>query len=373
MSAIQYGEALDRLITYVIIDYPALGPIHVLKADISESFYYIGLRPTDALKLGIVSLSEVEDKESVAIPLTLPVGWKNSPPIFFSETETVTGLVNTDVYCNSLAVTHMLDDREEAIVREEPSTLQSELAGLMIDLYLRQANAKTDAYVNFFIDGFLGLVQETVHRWRLVQRTLFRSLNKVFQTCDSGDSDNYKEVLLLNKLRAGKFTWSTYQFLMAWLKQTVNMTLSLPSHRENRFRYILAEIPTNQKRIGVDKWYLVIEEICSMDVALPGAQGLFSHMQEAIRQVEGKRVVLTRVIHQALTEFQWLAEVLSDSPTIMYELVPLQPMLDGYHNDSGYECGGGVLPVPKAVPWTPQPQPSSVATPLEPTGSHSIV
>ena len=120
-------------------------------------------------------------------------------------------------------------------------------------------------------------------------------------------------------------------------------------------------------------WHQVLWDLCSMTIALTGARGIFRNMQEALIHMEGKRVVLTRVIHQALTEFQWLAEVLSDSPTIMYELVPLQPMLDGYHNDSGYECGGGILPVPKAVPWTPQPQPSSVATPLEPTGSHSIV
>ena len=43
-----------------------------------------------------------------------------------------------------------------------------------------------------------------------------------------------------------------------------------------------------------------------MAIALSGAQGLSNHMQEALLHVEGKRVVLTRGVHQALTEFQWL-------------------------------------------------------------------
>ena len=40
-----------------------------------------------------------------------------------------------------------------------------------------------------------------------------------------------------------------------------------------------------------------------MDIALSGARVLFSHMQEALCHVEVKRVVLTRGVHQALTDF----------------------------------------------------------------------
>ena len=36
--AMQYGRDLDRLIREVIIANPALGPVHVLKVDVSDSF-----------------------------------------------------------------------------------------------------------------------------------------------------------------------------------------------------------------------------------------------------------------------------------------------------------------------------------------------
>ena len=86
------------------------------------------------------------------------------------------------------------------------------------------------------------------------------------------------------------------------------MPVSLPPHRADQFREILVEIPATQKRISVDKWQCCLGELRSMSLALPGSCGLFSHMQEALLHVNGKRVTLTRGVHEALEGFQWLAE-----------------------------------------------------------------
>ena len=110
-----------------------------------------------------------------------------------------------------------------------------------------------------------------------------------------------------------------------------------------------------------------------MSIALPGARGLFIHMQEALRQVEGKIVSLTRGVHQALADFGCLSEDLSKFPTRLYELVPLHSMMDGYHKTYVYMCGGAVLLGPTAVPRTPEPQPNAAATSPEPAGLHPIL
>ena len=110
-----------------------------------------------------------------------------------------------------------------------------------------------------------------------------------------------------------------------------------------------------------------------MAIALPGTRGLFSHMQEALRHVEVKRVVLTRGAHQALAYFRWLLEDLSKLPTRVYEIMTLQTIMGGYHNASGYMCGGSVLPGPTAVPRTPKPQPSAMTTSPEPTRAQPII
>ena len=93
-SAMQYGRALDRLIHKIVYADPALGYVYLLKADVSNGFYHIGLRPEDAPKLGLIFPSGEEEEPMVAIPLTLPMGWKNSPPLFCTATETVADLAN---------------------------------------------------------------------------------------------------------------------------------------------------------------------------------------------------------------------------------------------------------------------------------------
>ena len=110
-----------------------------------------------------------------------------------------------------------------------------------------------------------------------------------------------------------------------------------------------------------------------MALALPGSRGLFSQMQEALFRVKGKRVTLFTGVHEALEDFKWLDEDVSNCPTRMYELVPLRPTADGYHDASGYMCGGVVLLGPTAIPRELPPHPSAVRPSPNPKGSHPIV
>ena len=105
----------------------------------------------------------------------------------------------------------------------------------------------------------------------------------------------------------GDCTCSTFRVLLGWVLDTVNMILSLPLHQENRFKEILAGIPSGQKQIGVEKRHRVVGELGSMDIPLPGDRGIFSHIKEALCYLDGKTVALNRGVHQALTDFRWLA------------------------------------------------------------------
>ena len=69
LSAMQYGWALDRLIREIVYADTALGYVYLLKADVSDGFYRIGLRPEDEPKLGLIFCSGKEEEPMVAIPL----------------------------------------------------------------------------------------------------------------------------------------------------------------------------------------------------------------------------------------------------------------------------------------------------------------
>ena len=110
-----------------------------------------------------------------------------------------------------------------------------------------------------------------------------------------------------------------------------------------------------------------------MSITLPGARGLFSHMQEALHHLKGDMVALTNGINQTLADFFWLAQDLERRPTHLYKLVLLHTTLGGYHDAFRYMCGGAVLPGPITVPRTPEPQPSADNSTPDPTGAHPIV
>ena len=70
----------------MIIAEPALVPVYVLKENISDGVYRIGLIPTDTPKLGVVFPSDGSGEELVAIPITLSMVWKNSTTILSTAT-----------------------------------------------------------------------------------------------------------------------------------------------------------------------------------------------------------------------------------------------------------------------------------------------
>ena len=140
--------------------------------DGSDGFYHIFLRRKDSPMQGLVFPLEGDYGELVSITLTLPIGWKNSQPIFCTGTETVGDLANAYLRYNTPALPHKLDDMTESIVREALPTFQLVLTGLTRDQYLSRANSKSAAYIDVFVDDFLEIAQGPSYRRRRVRKTL---------------------------------------------------------------------------------------------------------------------------------------------------------------------------------------------------------
>jgi hypothetical protein len=64
------------------------------KIDISDGFYRIWLEVDKALALAVVLPQYNDELPLMAIPLTLPMGWVESPPTFCTAMETIADLVN---------------------------------------------------------------------------------------------------------------------------------------------------------------------------------------------------------------------------------------------------------------------------------------
>ena len=151
------------------------------------------------------------------------------------------------------------------------------------------------------------------------------------------------------------------------------MTITLLPHQVARLEAIVSAIPRSKRRIGVDKWHRVLSELRSMALTLPGARGMFGQMKESLCHVIGKMVTQSKGVHEALEDFRWLSEDVSNFPTRIYKQVSLRPTVDSYHNASGYMCGGMVLPGPTVIPHILPPQPSAAQPYHNPIAAHPIV
>ena len=356
IEAMQFGHALDRILREILLADPAKGPINLIKVDLSDGFYRIGLNVNDMPKLGLVFPTKPGEEPLVAIPLVLPMGWKNSPPIFSAATETIADLTNQRLRLGNVHnVPHHLDELADSVEPEppdEPPPPVADVPSLAVprerDPSLRPGTTPL-SYVDIFVDDFIGLAQETKN-CRRVRRILLRAIDDVFRPNDASDSVHRREPVSLKKLRKGDCSWATVKEVLGWIIDTVNMTIHLPSRRVDRLAEILSSIPIHQKRTSVKKWHKVLGELRSMSLALPGARNLFSHMQRALADKLGGRVSLTKDVHQALADFKWLLNDIKARPTRIAELVPLLASAEGHHDASGKGAGGVWFPSPALRP-----------------------
>ena len=95
MEAMQFGHALKRILHKILLANPAHGPVMLNKTDPSNRLYRVDVNPDDAPKLGVVFPTKPGADPMVAVPLLLPMGWKNSQPAFSTATETTTDAANS--------------------------------------------------------------------------------------------------------------------------------------------------------------------------------------------------------------------------------------------------------------------------------------
>ncbi|KAI2501864.1 hypothetical protein MHU86_12629 [Fragilaria crotonensis] len=166
-EAMQFGRALQRVISTIVQADRCFGPVHLSKIDIADGFYRVWLQITDIPKLGVALPLASECHPLVAFPLALPMGWVESPPYFTALTETACDLAN-------------------AALRVAPPV----------------------AAVDVYVDDFL-LMAQTAHQQRKVLRATLQAVDAVFRPLDATDPAHRKEPASVKKMLKGDAHWAT--------------------------------------------------------------------------------------------------------------------------------------------------------------------
>jgi hypothetical protein len=106
----QFGRALLRILQKISRSSPRLGPVFLSKIDISDGLYRIDIRSEDVPKMAIIFPKAAGEEQLIGLPLVLPMGWKQSPPLLTTATETVDDLANNKLRSRQASLPHHLDN-----------------------------------------------------------------------------------------------------------------------------------------------------------------------------------------------------------------------------------------------------------------------
>ena len=164
------------------------------------------------------------------------------------------------------------------------------------------------AYIDIFVDDFLGITQGNKARQEKVKRTLLHSLNNVLRPLLPTDLPTRQDPASLKKMKQGDSMWARQHFLLGWVIDSVRGTIHLPQHRVKLLTTMLHEVE-GQRRVSHKRWRKLLGELRSMMLAIPGAEGMFSHIQAAlVKAGSSNRIKVDRSTRDKLRNCKWLAE-----------------------------------------------------------------
>ena len=369
-GVMQFGRALSRLLYRIHHSNPKFGTSFLAKFDLSDGFYRMATRPSDAPNLAVVMPKYPDEPQLIAIPLVCTMGWVNSPPSFSAMSETIADITNARLREDN-STPHRLEDvagandkLEPTIVTElpiggapalqpssQPISTASHLPTLQPSLSepppghvsLHSPASEPLSYMDVFVDDFIGLCQGSPARRRLVRRVLLHAVDDVLAQPNL-DEPHRQEAVSLKKLLKGDGAWDTRKLILGWIIDTYRRTIELPPHRHARLQEIFDSLK-GRTRISTKKWQKVIGELRFMSLAIPGSGGLFSALQLGLKHSDKHRVRITKHIAAHLADFERLAQSLMDRPTRLGEIVPDTPVILGTVDACKAGMGGAIFSV----------------------------
>jgi len=326
-GAMQFGPALSRLLQHVVYANPDFGPVYLAKLDLADGYYRIPLAPHAAQQLAVVLPPDHDTNNLIGIPLSLPMGWAQSPPYFCAFTETCADMANAFLAYNTVLPTHALEAETQPTPHSPCQPPRSRLPW-----QASPPNAPT-AHVDVYIDDFILAAQRP--RLDDTMRATVHSIETVFHDDPAAPR---RQVISRSKLNKGDGSWSTTKRVLGWDIDTALQTIHLPPHRQARLEELISPLLT-QSRVSRAKWFALLGELRSMVPALHGSKYLFSILQHTLCQ-NTPRLRLSGTVKSALADWLCLARMVAAHPAPLQALVPTAPATLGAADACGTGMGG---------------------------------
>ena len=203
------------------------------------------------------------------------------------------------------------------------------------------------AYIDIFVDDFLGIIQGNNSRREELKRTLLHSLDNVMCPLLPTDLPTRQYPASLKNMKQGDSTWATQKNLLGWVIDSVRGNIHLPQHRVMQLTTMLQEVE-GQQRVSQKRWRKLLGELRSMILSIPGSEGMFSHIQaELVKSGLSNRIKVDRSKRNELRDCTWLAGDIANHPTSIAEVVCHPPSIWQATNAAKAGMGGVIFDLTK--------------------------
>ena len=173
----------------------------------------------------------------VAFPLVLPMGWKNTPPIFCTATETVTDLANHRLRQNKATPNHHLatldqqmDKKKDNIAHIPCTTSPNAPIALPTQDPCLPVFTEPQSYIHVFVDDFIGLSLGLQYR-NYTRNVIMNSIDDVFRPLEKQGHMFRQEPIFVKKFKKATAPVIHKKTILGWDINTQNQTINLPPHR----------------------------------------------------------------------------------------------------------------------------------------------
>ena len=106
-EVMQFGHTLQWVLQQIAYVNPSIGPVQMMKINLTYGYYCIPLSAQSILQLGVILPTPPGHELLLAFLITLPMRWNKSSPFFCTFTETAANLCNWHLQCGECFPPHM--------------------------------------------------------------------------------------------------------------------------------------------------------------------------------------------------------------------------------------------------------------------------
>jgi hypothetical protein len=163
------------------------------------------------------------------------------------------------------------------------------------------------------------------------------AIDKIFRPSDTLDKACRKEPISVSKLDKQDAAWQGLKCCLGWDYAAHSKNLLVASHRHEKATASLTDA-LSQKRASLQSWQSLIGQLRSLVPGIPGSEGQFSLLQEALVTRNEGRIKIDATVREQLRTFQDL--LADDRPAHIKELIPGDPARIGACDAAKTGMGG---------------------------------